>query len=121
MYISQTCHTNKDAKESRIDFILANSFMTPAITKCYVDLESDFPTHRPLIIEVWANLLERTTNELQTPTNYAKLMEEKVQEEIRAEAKKHEDELQSGNDKHEKANDGAISRQVGSRTPAHIL
>ena len=35
-------------------------------------------------------------------------MEEKVQEEIRAEAKKHEDELQSGNDKHEKVSDGAI-------------
>ena len=54
-----TCHTHKDAKESRIDYILANSQMTPAITKCYVDYESDYPTHRPLIIEVMTNLLEK--------------------------------------------------------------
>ena len=26
-----TCHTNEDAKESRIDFILASNRMTPAI------------------------------------------------------------------------------------------
>jgi len=32
-----TCHTNANASESRIDFILANSRMTPAIVNCYVD------------------------------------------------------------------------------------
>ena len=47
-----TCKTHKDANESRIDFILANSKMTPAITSCYVDDNSDYPTHRPLIIEI---------------------------------------------------------------------
>ena len=40
-----TCKTNKDAKESTIYFILANNRMTPAITICYVDENSDFPTH----------------------------------------------------------------------------
>ena len=40
-----TCKTSKDAHESRIDFILANNRMTPAITSCYVDENSDCPTH----------------------------------------------------------------------------
>ena len=40
-----TCHTNANANESRIDFILANSRMTQAIVNCYVDENSDFPTH----------------------------------------------------------------------------
>ena len=38
-----TCHANADANESRIDFILANSRLTPAIVNCYVDENSDFP------------------------------------------------------------------------------
>ena len=42
-----TCQTNEDSKESRIDFILANDRMTPAISNCYVDDSSDYPTHRP--------------------------------------------------------------------------
>ena len=40
-----TCHTNANANESRIDFILANSRLTPAIVNCYVDESSDYPTH----------------------------------------------------------------------------
>ena len=38
-----TCKTNKEASESRIDFILANDRMTPAVTSCYVDSNSDYP------------------------------------------------------------------------------
>ena len=32
-----TCHANAEAKESRIDYILANPSLTPAIRKCTVD------------------------------------------------------------------------------------
>ena len=42
-----TCYTKEEAKESRIDFILANNRVTPAIVKCHVDECSDYPTHRP--------------------------------------------------------------------------
>ena len=66
-----TCKTNKDVKESRIDFILANNRMTPAIISCYVDENSDFPTHRPLIIEVVTKFLESTFKELKKPANFA--------------------------------------------------
>ena len=59
-----TCHTKEDAKESRIDFILANSRMMPAIVKCYVDESSDYPTHRPLCIEVLTRLLDVNVKEL---------------------------------------------------------
>ena len=45
-----TCYTKEEAKESRIDFILANSRMTPAIVKFYVDESSEYLTHRPLCI-----------------------------------------------------------------------
>ena len=55
--------------------------MTPAITLCSVDQCGDFPTHRPLVIEVETEKLERTTNELQRPTNFAQMLEDKVQEE----------------------------------------
>lgn len=60
-----TCYTKEEAKESRIDFILANSMMTPAIVKCYVDEGSDYPTHRPLCIEVLTRMLEVNVKELQ--------------------------------------------------------
>ena len=51
----------EEAKESRIDFILANNRMTPAIVKYHVDENSDYPTHRPLCIEVLTRLLELTS------------------------------------------------------------
>ena len=44
-----TCYTKEEAKESRIDFVLANNRMTPAIAKCYVDECIDYPhTQTPL-------------------------------------------------------------------------
>ena len=77
-----TCHTNENAKESRIDFILANTRMTPAIVNCYVDENSDYPTHKPLIIEVVTKLLEVTIKELQKPTNFATMLNQKIDKEV---------------------------------------
>ena len=37
-----TCYTKEEAKESRIDFVLANNRMTPAIVRCHVDESSDY-------------------------------------------------------------------------------
>ena len=77
-----TCKTNKDANESRIDFILANNRLTLAITSCYVDDNSDYPTHRPLIIEVLTKLLETTSRELKKPTNFAWMLNQKIDKEV---------------------------------------
>ena len=87
-----TCKTNKDATGSRIDFILANSRLTPAITICYVDGCSDYPTHRPLIIEIVTKLLEKTSRELKKPTNSAKMLSQKIEAEIEEAAVKREEE-----------------------------
>ena len=75
-----TCHTNEDSRESRIDFILANNRMTPAIISWYVDEKSDFPTHRPLIIEVVSKLLEDTVKELHKSSNFAWVLNHKHRE-----------------------------------------
>ena len=77
-----TCHSNANTNESRIDFILANSRLTPAIVNCYVDENSDYPAHRPLIIEVATKLLEATIKELQKPTNFAWMRNQKIDKEV---------------------------------------
>ena len=96
-----TCKTNKDVAESRIDFILANNRMTPAITKCYVDDYSDFPTHRPLIIEIMTKLLENTSRELKKPTNFANMLNQKIEEEAEDAAVKLEENKATGNETYE--------------------
>ena len=53
-------------RDSRIDYIIA---------------------HKPVIIEVETEKLEVETRELQTPTNFAELLEEKDQEDYEAENK----------------------------------
>ena len=61
--------------------------MTPAIVKCHVDESSDYPTHRPLCIEVLRKLLEFNVKELRRPTNFASLMEQRIEDELDKEAK----------------------------------
>ena len=56
--------------------------MTPAIISCYVDENNDFPTHRPLIIEVVSKLLEATVKEVQKPTNFAWMLNQKIEKEV---------------------------------------
>ena len=78
-----TCQSNGEVKESRIDYCFANDRLTPAITSCVVDQSGDFPTHRSLLIEINTVELENVTRQLQRPTNFAKLFEDKVQEETK--------------------------------------
>ena len=79
-----TCHTNGDAKESRI----ANSRMTPAIVKCHADESSDYPTHRPLCIEVLTKLFGFNVREPRKTTHFASMMEQHIEGEIDVENKK---------------------------------
>ena len=103
-----TCTTSKDAAESRIDFILANNRMTPAITKCYVDDYSDFPIHKPLIIEIMTKLLENTSRELKKPTNFASMLNQKIDEEAEEVAVKLEENKAIGNDTYEAEKEHSI-------------
>ena len=75
--------------------------MTPAITNCFVDEDSDYPTHRPLVIEVVTKMLEATVKELQKPTNFAWLLNHKIEKEVEKEMVKKGEEKQKGNDKYE--------------------
>ena len=43
---------------------------------------SDYPTHRPLVIEVLTRMLEVTVKELQKTTNVARLFNQRVEEEV---------------------------------------
>ena len=74
-----TCHTNAEARETRIDYLIANAQLMLAISKCWVDNTSCFPTHRPLAIEFCTNKLETVVNQLQVQTIFADLFEAKVQ------------------------------------------
>ena len=75
--------------------------MTPAIVNCYVDENSDYPTHRPLIIEVITKILEVDIKELQKPTSFAWMLNQRIDEELeKAQAKKAEEES-NGNDSYQ--------------------
>ena len=111
-----TCKTNKDARESRIDFILTNDRLTPAVMSCYVDENSDYPTHRPLIIEIVTKLLENTSRELKKPTNFAKLLERRIEQQVEEADAKQEVERANGNDdyKGEKEHDIRKKKHKGT-------
>ena len=59
--------------------------VSPAITACEVGQCDDYPTHRPLKIEVNVKQLEKVIRELHKTTGYAKLLEEKIQGKIQEE------------------------------------
>ena len=46
-------------------FSFANEWLYPAITACKVDQCGDYPTHRPLIIEVSVEQMEKAIREYQ--------------------------------------------------------
>ena len=43
---------------------------------------SDYPTHRPLVIEVVSKMLEATVKELQKPTNFAWVLNQQIEKEV---------------------------------------
>ena len=93
-----TCKTNQGANESRIGFILANDRMTPAIARCMVDDNSDYPTYLPLTIEIITKLLETTSKELKKPTNFAWMFNQKIEKQVEETQAKREEEKAKGND-----------------------
>ena len=83
-----------------------NNYLTPSIKRCWVEQAGEFPTHRPLLIEVSVKRMQRTTNQLIKPTNFADMFEAKVQKEI-AEAEinlqqQRKDEVQHSGEKRKK-------------------
>ena len=75
--------------------------MTLAIVNCYVGENSGFPSHRPPIIEVVTKLLEATIKELQKPTNFAWMLNQKIDKEVEEAQMKRETELANGNESYE--------------------
>ena len=63
-----TCHANAEAKESRVDYIVTNDRLTPAVVSHTVHDTADFPTHWPVSIEIETQRLEAETDQLQNPT-----------------------------------------------------
>ena len=90
---------------------MANSKMTPAIVNCYVDENNDYPTHRPLIIEVVTKLLEATTKELQKRTNFAWMLNQKIDKEVEEAQMKREKELANGNEHFEVEKEHCIRKR----------
>ena len=79
-----TCHTNANTKESRIDFIITNQSLTPAVRSFHVDSDAKFPTHKPIQIRVATSKLRTVTNQLRKPTNFATLFQNKLDQDIAA-------------------------------------
>ena len=77
-----TCHCNEKSKESRIDNIIANDRLIPAVKACWVDQYGDLPTHRPLAVEIDTSEMKRVTEVLAKPTHFADLFEEKISKDI---------------------------------------
>ena len=86
-----TCHTNAKARETRIDMFFTNRYLTPAVKKCSVQKDADFPTHKPVLVEVESASVNKETRQLHKPTDFSQLFEEKVQREYK-EAKEREEE-----------------------------
>ena len=83
-----TCQSNETVKESRIDYIIANSYLTPSIKQCCVDQAGAYPSHRPRMVEIYVKKLQRVVNKLNKPTDFSELFDEKVNEMVEAAQKK---------------------------------
>ena len=86
-----TCHANDNAKESRIDFIFANEYLMPAIEECWVDNGDTFATHRPLGVRIRVQQIAKQMKTLRKTTNYAELLEAKIQQVLKEETEQADD------------------------------
>jgi hypothetical protein len=111
-----TCHTNASSSETRIDYILANELLSPAITACTADRLADYPTHRPIGIQIRTEQLQNTVNENVKPTDFTELFEGKVKEEWEAE----EEELKNNEQDEEAAEDNDSRRKQKSANENRI-
>ena len=105
-----TCHANAGVKESRIDFIITNEHLTPAVLGFEIIDEADFPTHRPIRMKVASAKLKSVTNQLRRPTNFATLFQEKVDNEIKAKQDAMDAEAREKNEEPKKADENAIRK-----------
>ena len=76
------CHANADAKESRIDFILTNRWLTPALENGRVDKCDLLKTHKPFKVDIRLTKLKQTLKEMQPVTNYATMIEDMIPKKI---------------------------------------
>lgn len=76
------CHADDDATESRIDFIFSHRWPMPALESSRVDTCDDFPTHKPIMVDIRLSKLKQTMKKLQPITDYAKLVVDMIQETI---------------------------------------
>ena len=90
--------------------------MTPAIVTFHVDESSDYPTHRPLCIEILTKLFEFNVKELRRPTNFASLMEQRIEEELDKEANKRDEEILKRNDAYKGEQEHDVPKKEPRRT-----
>ena len=86
-----TCHANANAKESRIDYIFVNEYLLPAIEACSIDTDDTFATHRPLKVRIKTGRIVKQLKTLRKTTNYAELLETKIQQVAKEETEQAED------------------------------
>ena len=67
--------------------------------------------HRPLIIEVVTKLLAATVKELQKSTNFAWMLNQKIDKEVEEAQKKREEELANGNEHFEGEKEHSIRKK----------
>ena len=69
------------SKTKQDRFFITNEHLTPAVKNFEVIQDANFPTHRQIRIKIATTELTTTTNQLRKPTNYAKMFQDKLDEE----------------------------------------
>lgn len=77
-----TCHAQEAAKASRIDYIFSKPWLTPALDNCRTDRCDDYPTHKPLMVDIRIKELKQSVREHQPTTDVAKPIEDMIQNKI---------------------------------------
>ena len=85
------------------------------MVKCHVDQEGQFPTHRPLVMEIASQMVTKITRELIKPTNFAQLFEDKVQSEYQQELEKYAAEKEDQGSMHEEDNKGPDENKISKK------
>ena len=105
-----TCHANAGVKKSRIDFIIVNEHLAPAVKVFEVNNDGNYPTHRPIRIRIATAQLKTTTNQLRRPTNYATLFQEKMDKDVKAKQEMMDAEAKANGEKAKKVDENLIRK-----------
>ena len=71
-----TCRANGISKATRRDFMFANEYLLPAISKFRVNYSDEFPTHQPLQVMIATKRLEVEHRLVMKPASAADKVEE---------------------------------------------